>query len=174
VHLQGSGFRSRVLEPFQRLLIGEVVRLLLDGKRASVRPAIDRWLTAFATHQVPVRQFARTDTLQDTVEAYQERVRAGLRAPSAGYELALATGRVCQPGDQISYYVAGRSRNVVVNECARLAAEWDRAPGRERGVLPGKVLEIWDRFRRFTEQDGLRPSETSPRRTPRSFPFSDT
>jgi len=112
---------------------------------------------------VPVRQFARTDTLQDTVEAYQERVRAGLRAPSAGYELALATGRVCQPGDQISYYVAGRSRNVVVNECARLAAEWDPArPDENVEYYQGKVLEIWDRFQRFTEQDGLLPFRDEP------------
>ena len=88
---------------------------------------IDRWLAAFAGHQVPVKQFARTETLQDTVDVYRERVQAGLRAPSAAYELVLAAGRVCQPGDQVSYYVAGRSRNVVVNEQARLASEWDPA-----------------------------------------------
>ena len=163
VQLKGSGFRSRGLEPFQRRLIEEVVRLLLEGKRSSVRPAIDRWLTAFATHQVPVRQFARTDTLQDTVEVYRERVRAGLRAPSAAYELALATGRTCQPGDQISYYVVGRSRNVVVNECARLAAEWDPArPDENVEYYQSKVLEIWDRFRRFTEQEGLQPFRDEP------------
>ena len=163
VQLKGSGFRSRGLEPFQRRLIEEVVRLLLEGKRSSVRPAIDRWLTAFATHQVPVRQFARTDTLQDTVDVYRERVRAGLRAPSAAYELALATGRTCQPGDQISYYVVGRSRNVVVNECARLAAEWDPArPDENVEYYQSKVLEIWDRFRRFTEQEGLQPFRDEP------------
>jgi DNA polymerase, archaea type len=163
VQLKGSGFRSRGLEPFQRRLIEEVVRLLLEGKRSSVRPAVDRWLTAFATHQVPVRQFARTETLQDAVDVYQERVRTGLRVPSAAYELALATGRTCQPGDQISYYVAGRSRNVVVNECARLAAEWDPArPDENVEYYQSKVLEIWDRFRRFTEQEGLQPFRDEP------------
>jgi DNA polymerase, archaea type len=163
VHLKGSGFRSRGLEPFQRRLIEEVVRLLLEGKRTSVRAAIDRWLTAFATHQVPVKQFARTETLQDTIDVYQERVRAGLRAPSAAYELALTTGRVCQPGDQISYYVVGRRSNVVVNECARLAAEWDAArPDENVEYYQSKVLEIWDRFRRFTEIEGLVPFRDEP------------
>jgi DNA polymerase elongation subunit (family B) len=158
VQLKGSGFRSRGLEPFQRRLIEEIVRLLLEGKRTQVRAVIDRWLTAFATHQVPIRQFARTETLQDSVDVYRERVRANLRAPSAAYELMLASGRTCQPGDQVSYYVAGRSRNVVVNEQARLASEWDPAhPDENVEHYQGKVLEIWERFRRFTEMEGLVP-----------------
>jgi DNA polymerase elongation subunit (family B) len=158
VQLKGSGFRSRGLEPFQRRVIEEIVRLLLEGKRAEVRAIVDRWLTAFAGHQIPIKQFARTETLQDTVDVYRERVQANLRSPSAAYELVIAAGRVCQPGDQVSYYVAGRSRNVVVNEQARLASEWD--PGRpDENVehYQGKVLEIWERFRRLTEIEGLVP-----------------
>jgi DNA polymerase I len=158
VQLKGSGFRSRGLEPFQRLIIEELVRLLLGGRRAEVRAVIDRWLTAFATHQVPLRQFARTETLQETVDVYRERVRTGQRPPTAAYELMIAAERVCQPGDQVSYYVAGRGRNVVVNEQARLAREWDRArPDENVEHYQGKVLEIWDRFRRFTEIEGLVP-----------------
>ena len=158
VQLKGSGFRSRGLEAFQRRIIEEIVRLLLEGKRGEVRGVIDRWLAAFATHQVPVRHFARTETLQETVDVYRERVRAGLRPPSAAYELTLAAGRACQPGDQVSYYVAGRRRNVVVNEQARLASEWDASrPDENVEHYQGKVLEIWDRFRRFTEIEGLVP-----------------
>ena len=158
VQLKGSGFRSRGLEPFQRRVIEEIVRLLLEGKRAEVRAVIDRWLTAFAGHQVPIKQFARTETLQDTVDVYRERVQANLRTPSAAYELVIAEGRVCQPGDQVSYYVAGRSRNVVVNEQARLASEWDPArPDENVEHYQAKVVEIWERFRRFTEIEGLVP-----------------
>jgi hypothetical protein len=105
-----------------------------------------------------VRQFARTETLQETVDVYRQRVEAGLRSPSAAYELMLADGRACQPGDQVSYYVAGRSRNVVVNEQARLASEWNPArPDENVEHYQGKVLEIWERFRRFTESEGLVP-----------------
>jgi DNA polymerase elongation subunit (family B) len=158
VQLKGSGFRSRGLEPFQRRIIEEIVRLLLEGQRGRVRPVIDRWLAAFASHQVPVRQFARTETLQETVDVYRARVEAGLRPPSAAYELMLAGGRPCQPGDQVSYYVAGRSRNVVVNTHARLAADWDPlTPDENVEHYQGKVLEIWERFRRFTESEGLVP-----------------
>jgi DNA polymerase, archaea type len=158
MQLKGSGFRSRGLEPFQRRLIEEVVRLLLEGKPGEVRSVIDRWLAAFAAHQVPLRQFARTETLGDTLDVYRERVRAGQRAPSAAYELVIAAGRACQPGDQVSYYVAGRSRDVAVNEYARLAGAWNAAqPDENVEYYQGKVLEIWERFRRFTEQDGLAP-----------------
>ena len=158
VQLKGSGFRSRGLEPFQRRVIEEIVRLLLEGRRGQVRAVIDRWLAGFAAHQVPIRLFARTETLQEPVDLYRERVRTGQRPPSAAYELMIECGRACQPGDQVSYYVAGRSRNVVVNEQARLASEWDPArPDENVEHYQGKVLEIWERFRRFTEVEGLVP-----------------
>jgi DNA polymerase elongation subunit (family B) len=158
VHLKGSGFRSRGLEPFQRRLIEDIIRLLLEGKRSEVRAVIDRWLAAFAAHQVPVRQFARTETLSETLDAYRERVQAGLRPPSAAYELLIAAGRACQPGDQISYYVTGRSPNVAVLEYSRLASEWrPEQPDENVAYYQAKVVEIWERFRQFTEQEGLVP-----------------
>jgi DNA polymerase elongation subunit (family B) len=164
LHLKGSGFRSRGLEPFQRRLIEEVVRLLLEGKRAEVRAAIDRWLAAFAAHQVPVRQFARTETLGETLDVYRERVQAGDRPPSAAYELLIAAGRNAQPGDQISFYVTGRSAGVSVLEYSRLAAEWKaEQPDENVAYYQTKVLEIWERFRKFTAQDGLLPFHDEPK-----------
>ena len=119
---------------------------------------MDRWLEDFAAHRVAPRVFARTETLQESLEAYRDRVTAGARPPSAAYELALASGRAVQPGDQISYYVTGRSAGVAVNEYARLATEWDPArPDENVEYYQAKVREIWARFRAFVEFDGLRP-----------------
>src|SRR5262245_65185991 len=123
-----------------------------------MRSIIDRWLGDFAAHRVELRAFARTETLQDSIDAYRERVRTGLRAASAAYELAAASGRAMQPGDQVSYYVAGRGANVTVNEYAKLAALWDPTrPDENVEYYQVKVLEIWERFRAFAELDGLRP-----------------
>jgi DNA polymerase elongation subunit (family B) len=156
--LKGSAFRSRGLEPFQRRVIEELVRLLVTGGRADAKAVIDRWLADFAAHRVDIRTFARTETLQEPLEGYRERVAAGVRAPSAAYELAAASGRAVQPGDQISYYVAGRTARVPVNEAAKLASLWDRErPDENVEFYQSKVLEIWQRFRRFTEIDGLIP-----------------
>jgi DNA polymerase, archaea type len=164
VILKGSAFRSRGLEPFQRRLIDEIVRLLLGGRRTEVKAVVDRWLGDFAAHRVDVKIFARTETLQESLEVYRERVAANLRGPAAAYELAAASGRAVQAGDQISYYVAGRTLRVTVNEAAKLASQWDPArPDENVEYYQSKVLEIWERFKRFTEHDGLVPySEDEP------------
>jgi DNA polymerase I len=165
LRLKGSAFRSRGLEPFQRQIIEEIVRCLVLGRRAEVRAVIDRWLADFVAHRVEPRLFARTETLQESLEAYREKVRAGARPAAAAYELALAAGRVVQPGDQISYYVAGRGASVSVNEHAKLASLWDPArPDENVEFYHAKVREIWDRFRAFAEVEGLRPptAETEP------------
>jgi DNA polymerase I len=161
--LKGSGFRSRGLEPLQRQIIEEVVGLLLAGRGADVKGAIQRWLEALAGRRVPVRLLARTETLQETLDTYRERVAAGSRHPSAAYELALASGRAAQPGDQISYYVAGRTAQVAVNEYARLLSAWDgERPDENVEYYQAKVLEIWERFRPFAETEGLRPYSGDP------------
>jgi len=158
LRLKGSAFRSRGLEPFQRQIIEEIVQRLVTGRRDQARAVIDRWLEDFAFHRVAPRAFARTETLQESIEAYREKVRAGARATSAAYELADASGRPVQPGDQVSYYVAGRGVNVAVNEYAKLASLWDpKRPDENVEYYQGKVREIWERFRAFAELDGLRP-----------------
>ena len=168
--LRGSAFRSRGLEPFQRQLVEEVVGLLLTGRGADVKAVVERWLGDFTARRVPPRAFARTETLGETIEVYRERVQAGVRNPSAAYELAAASGREWQPGDQISYYVAGRGAGVAVNECARPVSAWDASrPDENVEYYQARVLEIWERFRPFVEHEGLRPpaadTEASPQLT---------
>jgi DNA polymerase elongation subunit (family B) len=156
--VKGSAFRSRGLEPFQRRIIEQIVRLLLAGRGRDVKAVVDRWMEDFAARRVPPRLFARTETLADTPATYRERVAVGLRHASAAYELAAASGRQWQPGDQVSYYVAGRGANVAVAEHARLLSAWDPArPDENVEYYQAKVREIWERFRPFTEQEGLRP-----------------
>lgn len=158
VSLKGSAFRSRGLEPFQRLLIEEIVGLLLVGRGADVKAVVSRWMEDFAARRVAPRLFARTETLGETIEAYRERVQSGLRNVSAAYELAAASGRSWQPGDQVSYYVAGRGAGVAVAECARFLSAWAPArPDENTDYYRAKVWETWGRFRPFVEHEGLRP-----------------
>jgi len=162
--LRGSAFRSRGLEPFQRLLIEAIVRRLLAGRPEEVRAIVDRWLADFAARRVPPRLFARTETLAEPVETYRARVAAGVRGPSAAYELAAASARAWQPGDQISYYVAGRGSTVAVNAQARPLWAWDPAhPDENVEYYQAKVLEVWERFRPFTLREGLwAPADDEP------------
>ena len=156
--LRGSALRSRGLEPFVRQLIEEIVRLLLSGRATDVKAVVERWRDDFAGHRVPVRLFARTETLQDSLEVYRDRVRDGLRNPGAAYEVALASGRTLLPGDQVTYYVAGRGLSPSVAASARLASSWNpEQPDENTDYYQAKVLEVWARFRPFTEFEGLRP-----------------
>jgi DNA polymerase elongation subunit (family B) len=157
VTVKGSGFRSRGLEPFQRQLIEELIRLFLVEHGADAKAVVERWLDDFANHRVPVRAFARTETLQDSVEQYREQVEKG-RPPSAAYEVAAASGRTWAPGDQISYYVVGRTAGVTVHEYARLASDWTATrPDENVEYYQAKVRDIWERFRPFAERPGLHP-----------------
>jgi DNA polymerase elongation subunit (family B) len=157
VTIKGSGFRSRGLEPFQRQLIEELIRLLLVDRGADAAAVVQRWLDDFAHHRVPVRSFARSETLQEPIEQYREQVEKG-RPPSAAYEVAAASGRTWSPGDQISYYVVGRTAGVTVHEYARLASDWKESqPDENVEYYQSKVLDIWQRFRPFVDRPGLHP-----------------
>ena len=158
--IKGSGLRSRGLELFQRHWMEEMFRLLLEGRRAEIRRLVERYLDDFAAHRIRVKQFMKTETLQDSLETYRDKVRAKKRNPSAPYELALQSERPYQPGDQVSYYITGSGLKVKVNEAAKLASHWDpAAPDENVEYYQAKVRELWEKFRPFVEQEGLMPVE---------------
>ena len=103
-------------------------------------------------------ELATMQTLQDSLPAYQEKLRAGTRNASAAYELALRSSRPYQPGDQVSYYVAGDWLRVTVNEAAKLATSWDpQTPDENTAYYLGKLRELYEKFRPLIEQECLVP-----------------
>ncbi|HYB44197.1 MAG TPA: DNA polymerase domain-containing protein [Candidatus Methylomirabilis sp.] len=156
--VKGSGLRSRGLELFQRLWLEEMFHLLLAGRRAEIPALVARWEQDFQAHRVPVKQFMKTETLQDSLSAYQEKLKSGRRNPSAAYELALRSSRPYQPGDQVSYYVTGDGSRIKVNEAAKLATSWDPlSPDENTSYYVAKLRELYEKFRPLIEQDGLAP-----------------
>ncbi len=156
--VKGSALRSRGIELFQRAWMEEMFRLLLRGRRAEIHALVQRYLDDFAAHQIPVKRFMKTETLQDSLATYKEKVSEGKRNPAAPYELALGSERPYQPGDQVSYYVTGQGLKVKVNEAAKLATQWDpAAPDENVEYYQAKVRELWERFRPLIEPEGLIP-----------------
>jgi len=178
--VKGSGLRSRGLELFQREWMEETFRLLLTGRGEEIPALVRRWEDDFLAHRVPVRQFMKTETLQESLAAYREKVAAARRNPAAPYELALASQRPYQAGDQISYYVYGDGR-VKVADAARLAAQWNpAAPDENTEHYVGKLRDLYEKFRPFIERDGLvaaeeadepSPAEARPAPVQASFDF---
>lgn len=156
--IKGSGLRSRGLELFQRQWMEEMMLLLLRSEAEKIPELTDRYLEDFDAHRFPVRMFMKTETLQDSLETYQQKVKAKKRNPAAPYELALKSARSYQPGDQVSYYVSGQGTKVKVHEAAKLASQWDpKQPDENVEYYKAKLRDLHKKFRPFIEETTLVP-----------------
>jgi DNA polymerase elongation subunit (family B) len=150
--ITGSGLRSRGLELFQREWMEEMFLHLLKGEPQKIQALTRRYAEAFERHAFDVRKFMKTETLQDSLETYREKIKGSRRNPAAAYELALRSQRAYQPGDQVSYYVAGTAKRVKVHEAAKLASQWDpQNPDENVEYYKAKLVELEEKFRPFFE-----------------------
>ena len=152
--IKGSGLRSRGLEWFQRDWLEEMLTLLLNGEREKVPALYQRYLDDLENHRKNVGWLAKTETLQDSLESYQTKVKAKKRNAAAAYELALKSQRRYQPGDQISYYVTGTKAKVKISENCKLATQWNpQGPDENVEHYKGKLKELYDKFRPWIESE---------------------
>ncbi|MFQ5839460.1 MAG: DNA polymerase domain-containing protein [Candidatus Methylomirabilales bacterium] len=152
--IKGSGLRSRGLELFQRQWMQEMMSLVLQGKGSEVEALTQRYLRDFERHAFDVKTFMKTETLQDSLDTYQQKVKGKKRNAAAPYELALRAERRYEPGDQISYYVTGSNPRVKVHEAAKLAAQWNpAAPDENVAYYQAKLLELYKKFKPLIEKD---------------------
>jgi DNA polymerase elongation subunit (family B) len=150
VILKGSGLKSRGIEPFLRAWMEEMFALLLRGEAHRIDALLAKYMEELELHQFDVKMFMKTESLQDSLATYREKVRDKKRNPAALYELAIQSGRSYQPGDQISYYVAGTGKRVKVHEAAKLASQWDRhRPDENVEYYKAKLMELYRKFKPF-------------------------
>jgi DNA polymerase I len=127
LHVTGSALRSRGLEKFQRRFMEEMLTLALKGEAGKVPQLYEDYCQKIERGQFPIEMLAKTETLQDTLDVYQQKIAKSARNRSAAYELALKSGRDYQPGDQISYYVTGDGKRVSVYDNCKLAEDFNPA-----------------------------------------------
>lgn len=150
--IKGSGLRSRGLELFQRQWMEEMLLLLLRGEKEKIPALYERYVDDLERHRMDISMLMKTETLQDSLEAYQMKVRARKRNPAAPYEIALKSERPYQPGDQISYYVTGQGAKVKINENCKLASQWDpKCPDENVAHYKAKLKELYEKFKPFIE-----------------------
>jgi DNA polymerase elongation subunit (family B) len=150
--IKGSGLRSRGLELFQRQWMEEMLLFLLKGEREKIPALYRRYLQDLEQHRMDISLLMKTETLQDSLETYQTKLKEKKRNPSALYELALRSERPYQPGDQISYYVTGKGAKVKINENCKLASQWDaQNPDENVEHYKAKLDELYEKFRPFIE-----------------------
>ena len=69
---------------------------------------------------------------------------------------ALNGSRPYLSGDQISYYVSGRSAGVKVSTAAKMASEYNPArPDQNVEYYLAKLADLYEKFRPFAERAGL-------------------
>jgi len=127
LHVTGSALRSRGLEKFQRQFLEEMLTLALQGEAKKVPQLYEDYCQKIERGQFPIEMLAKTETLQDSLDAYQQKIAKSARNRSASYELAIKSGRNYQPGDQITYYVTGDGKRVSVYDNCKLAADFNPA-----------------------------------------------
>jgi DNA polymerase, archaea type len=125
VVIKGGALKSRGLEKFQRVFLEEMIKLLMEGKPEGIAELRDEFAQKIREREWPIEMLMKTDTLQDSLEKYRQKIAAGGRNRAAAYELALTSGRNYKPGDQISFYVKATPKKVAAYEAAKLVSDFD-------------------------------------------------
>jgi len=154
--IRGSGLRSRGLERFQRRFMEEMFRHLLHDRRGEIAKLHDDYRGRLSRHEIGIADLMKTETLQDSLDTYRNKIDENRRNLGAAYELALKAERPYLPGDQISYYVTGRGAFAKVNAFAKMASEYDPAhPDENVEYYQVKLAELYEKFRIFVDRPGL-------------------
>ena len=132
-------------------------RLPCSSKKTSRDYTICTTHTRILQHAWTVEDFARTETLKETIEQYQADVDAGRRTRSATYELAIAraaqTGQPVRKGDRITYYITGSGSGVTAFANACLADAWEATRPDENTDYLKRLDEFAGKFAVFTPED---------------------
>jgi len=155
LRIKGSGLRSRGLELFQREWLEEMLLLLLKGEKEKIPELYAQYQSDIEQHKRDISWLAKTETLQDSLDSYQAKVKAKKRNAAAPYELALKAERPYQPGDQVSYYVTGTKGKVKISDNSKLASDWDvEKPDENVEHYKAKLKELYEKFRPWIDGNG--------------------
>ena len=125
VIIKGGALKSRGLEKFQRVFLEEMIKLLMEEKPEAIVDLREKFEKKIRDREWKIDMLMKTDTLQDSLDKYRQKIAGSARNRAAAYELALASGRDYRPGEQISYYIKATPKKVAAYESAKLASEFD-------------------------------------------------
>jgi DNA polymerase elongation subunit (family B) len=148
VKMRGSSLISRSMERFGRAYIRSCTDCLLKDDIAGLHALYIEYRQKIAEHKLDVREFARVETLKESLAQYDEEVRSGRRNKSAAYEVARATGRQAKPGDKIAFYITGNDPYVKGFENAKPVEDWNpNFPDENAAFYHRRLDEFSEKFR---------------------------
>ena len=93
VIIKGGALKSRGLEKFQRVFLEEMIRLIMEEKPEQIGPLRAEFESKIRNREWNIEMLMKTDTLQDSLDKYRQKIAGSARNRAAAYELALASGR---------------------------------------------------------------------------------
>lgn len=158
---KGSSLISRSNEQFGRTFVRRAVRLLMDEDVAGLHALYLETRERIVESRWDVEEFARTETLKDSVEEYRRAVESGKRPRAATYEIAVEraerTGHPVRKGDRITYYLTGDDPNVPAHSHARPAEEWEPAdPDENTAYYLRRLGQFTRKFEPFFDDHDFR------------------
>ncbi|MEN3037703.1 MAG: DNA polymerase domain-containing protein [Candidatus Kryptonium sp.] len=125
IEIKGASLVSRGMEPFARKFISECIKFLLHNEFEKIHELYKSLSKSIAERKIDITELAKTETLREHPERYQELVKMGKRNRSAAYELAIASGKNYRQGDRITYYITGSTPDVKSFENCKLIENWN-------------------------------------------------
>jgi len=102
-----------------------MIKLIMEEKAEQISELRNDFERKIRDREWQIEMLMKTDTLQDSLEKYRQKIAGSARNRAAAYELALASGRNYKPGDQVSYYIKSTPKKVAAYEAAKLASDFD-------------------------------------------------
>jgi len=124
VTLRGSALRSRGIEPFLKRLSDQLIACLLGVSPVSPVAEIEQLRRKIAAREQPVADLAKSETLGQNPEAYEQWVAGGGKPRRAAAEVALQMNPRPRMGERVSYYIGPKAKGQT--------SDWQRARPLER------------------------------------------
>jgi len=156
VTLRGSALRSRGIEPFLKRLGDQLIAYLLEVSPDSPAAEVKRLREAIAARAQPVADLAKSETLSQNPEAYEQWVAGGGKPRRAAAEVALQMNPRPRMGERVSYYVVPRAKGQTSDwQRARPLGKYDATSAPYDPVYYLEKIDDWaERYGRFL---GIRP-----------------
>jgi len=149
VVITGAALKSRGLEPFQRDCLQKLLTMLLKEEYEQTEDMFDDFQDAIETRKIPLSKLAKTETLSNSLRNYQDKQASGKGRRSAAYELAIASDREYQRGDQVHYYIIGNKKKVSVVDNSKLFADAPEQRDENTLYYLNKLNELRKKFEEF-------------------------
>ncbi len=156
VILRGSALRSRGIEPYLKKLSERLIYFLVGAASESPVPMVADYRRRLAGREVPVAELAKSETLNQNPDAYEQLIAGGGKPRRASAEVALQLSPRPRMGERVSYYITAKAKGKTSDwQRARALSLYDPAAAPYDPTYYADKLDDWlERYGRFV---GVKP-----------------